>query len=128
MYLQNQNVLVAGLGSTGLSVLHYCAKVGAKVDAYDAAINDELKQRIQQQWQNVQLFSGSLKEALQDKDVLVLSPGISKRQPEIEAFEQAGGQVIGDVAAWIPLSQAILAPLFYKRGWKEMANLLMFGY
>lgn len=98
MYLQNQNVLVAGLGSTGLSVLHYCAKVGAKVDAYDAAINDELKQRIQQQWQNIQLFSGSLKEALQDKDVLVLSPGISKRQPEIEAFEQAGGQVIGDVA------------------------------
>lgn len=98
MYLQDKNVLVVGLGGTGFSVLRYCVKVGAKVAAYDAEISATIQQQMQQSFQDVRLFSGSLKEALQDKEVLVLSPGVSKRQPDIVAFEQAGGKVIGDVA------------------------------
>lgn len=98
MYLNNKKVLVAGMGETGLSVLRYCAYVGAQADAYDAALNETNITRIQQEFPHIHLFSGSLKDALHDKEILVLSPGITKRQPEIRAFEERGGIVLGDVA------------------------------
>ena len=38
--LQNQKVLVAGLGGTGISVLAYCAHIGAEAAGYDAQLSE----------------------------------------------------------------------------------------
>ena len=38
--LHNKKVLVAGLGSTGVSVLAYCAHVGVQAAGYDAHLSD----------------------------------------------------------------------------------------
>ncbi|QMT31084.1 UDP-N-acetylmuramoyl-L-alanine--D-glutamate ligase [Alysiella filiformis] len=98
MMLLNKKILVAGLGGTGLSVLAYCAHIGANAAGYDAQISEKQYADLQEQFPNFPLFSGSLNDVLPDFDVLVLSPGISRRQPEIVAFEQRGGKVLGDVA------------------------------
>lgn len=96
--LQNKKILVAGLGGTGLSVLAYCAHIGATAAAYDAHLSENQAHDLKQQFPQFPTFSGSLKTILADYDVLVLSPGISRRQPEIVEFEQGGGKVLGDVA------------------------------
>lgn len=96
--LQNKKILVAGLGGTGISVLAYCQHIGADAAGYDAKVSDNQMIELKNQFPNFPIFSGSLKEVLSDYDVLVLSPGITRRQPEIVAFEQAGGKVVGDVA------------------------------
>lgn len=96
--LHNKKVLVAGLGSTGVSVLAYCAHVGVQAAGYDAHLSDNQKADLTKKFPQFPLFSGSLKTVLVDYDVLVLSPGMTRRQPEIREFEERGGKVIGDVA------------------------------
>lgn len=96
--LQNQKIVVAGLGGTGVSVLAYCAHIGADAVGFDANLSDQQRADLTKQFPDFPLFSGSLKDALAQRDVLVLSPGITRKQPDIIAFEQRGGKVIGDVA------------------------------
>lgn len=96
--LHNKKILVAGLGGTGVSVLAYCAHIGADAAGYDAQISDNQYADLTQKFPSFPMFSGSLKEALIGRDVLVLSPGITRRLPEIREFEERGGQVLGDVA------------------------------
>lgn len=97
--LKNKKVLVAGLGGTGISVLAYCAYIGADTAGFDANLTDSQRVDLATRFPHFPIFSGSLQDVLQQQyDVLVLSPGITRRQPEIIAFEQRGGWVIGDVA------------------------------
>lgn len=103
MNLQKQNTLVAGLGGTGLSVLRYLAHIGAPAAGYDRCLAEEKKQQLAREFPAFPMFSGSLKDALAGRNVLVLSPGITRRQPEIREFEQHGGTVTGDVAIFAEL-------------------------
>ncbi|ULJ65601.1 UDP-N-acetylmuramoyl-L-alanine--D-glutamate ligase [Wielerella bovis] len=96
--LHNKKVLVAGLGGTGVSVLAYCAHIGVDAAAYDANVSDNQRVDLTDKFPKFPIFSGSLKDALMGYDVLVLSPGITRRQPEIREFEERGGKVLGDVA------------------------------
>ena len=96
--LKNKKVLVAGLGGTGLSVLAYCAHIGVQAAGYDAKLSDTQRANLTEKFPQFPLHSGDLQAALRDYDVLVLSPGITRRQPAIVAFEQRGGKVVGDVA------------------------------
>lgn len=98
MNLLNHKILVAGLGGTGLSVLAYCAHIGADTVGYDAKLSDTQRDDLAQKFPNFPMRSGDLAQALADRDVLVLSPGITRRLPEIVAFEARGGRVLGDVA------------------------------
>ena len=98
MQWENKRILVAGLGDTGRSVLAFGTRIQADMAAYDAMISPEQVQTLHAHFPNVPFFSGSLKDALIGRDILVLSPGMSRYLPEIIAFEQAGGEVLGDVA------------------------------
>ena len=109
MNWQNRHILVAGIGGSGVSMIAYMREAGAAVAAYDENLPPERRSALQERFPNLDCFSGSLKDAL-DKgfDTLALSPGISRRQPEIAAFEARGGRVLGDVE--------ILAQILAKRG------------
>ena len=97
--MNNQKILVAGLGSTGLSILRYLDHIGAsQVAAYDEQLTAERQAELATLFPLFPALSGSLKTALADRTTLILSPGISRRQPEIREFEQRGGVVTGDVA------------------------------
>lgn len=111
--LHNKKILVAGLGSTGLSVLAYCARIKAVAAGYDVQLLPHRREELAQKFPQFPLFSGSLNDVLAEYEVLVLSPGISRRQPEIVAFEARGGKVVGDVA--------ILADLLRQQGSKIIA-------
>ncbi|XXQ69475.1 UDP-N-acetylmuramoyl-L-alanine--D-glutamate ligase [Neisseriaceae bacterium B1] len=113
MMLHNKKVLIAGLGGTGVSVLAYCAHIGADAAGYDAQLSDNQRADLTQKFPTFPMFSGSLKDALIGRDVLVLSPGITRRLPEIREFEQRGGKVVGDVA--------ILADLLHNQSDKIIA-------
>ena len=98
MDLHNQTVLVAGLGGTGMASVRWCVAQGINVAAYDARVSPERAAQWTDEFPSVPLLSGSLAEALAGRDVLLLSPGISRRRAEIIQFEQQGGRVSGDVA------------------------------
>ena len=95
---QNQKILVAGMGGSGISMLDFLRRKGAVVAAYDADFPAAKQAELQQRFPGLACHTGYLKNALAEGfGILALSPGISERTPEIEAFKQAGGRVLGDV-------------------------------
>ena len=114
MNWQNQKILVAGLGGTGVSMIAYLRRAGAQVAAYDADLKPEREAQLTQLFKGLNYHTGRLKDALaQGFDVLALSPGISERAPEIAEFKQNGGRVLGDIE--------ILAHIVKARGDKVIA-------
>ncbi|EGZ51057.1 UDP-N-acetylmuramoyl-L-alanine--D-glutamate ligase [Neisseria wadsworthii] len=98
MNWQNKKILVAGLGGTGVSMIAFLQQQGAQVAAYDACLKPEREAELKQRFNGLSCYAGRLKDALAHGfDILALSPGISERVPEIEAFKQSGGVVLGDV-------------------------------
>ena len=114
MTFQNKKILVAGLGGTGISMIAYLRKNGAEVAAYDAELKPERVSQIGKMFDGLVFYTGRLKDALDNGfDILALSPGISERQPDIEAFKQNGGRVLGDIE--------LLADIVNRRGDKVIA-------
>ena len=76
MNWQNQKILIAGLGGTGVSMIAYLRQNGAEVAAYDANLKPEREAQLTQQFAGLKCYTGSLKDALeQGFDMLALSPG-----------------------------------------------------
>ncbi|MCP1660290.1 UDP-N-acetylmuramoyl-L-alanine--D-glutamate ligase [Neisseria perflava] len=114
MNWQNKKVLVAGLGGTGISMIAFLRGAGAQVAAYDAELKPERVSQIGKMFDGLTFYTGNLKDALDNGfEVLALSPGITERTPEIEAFKQRGGRVVGDIE--------ILAGVLNERGDKVIA-------
>ncbi len=104
---QHQSVLVAGLGSSGQSMLDYLSRAGARVAGYDQQLSPQRQSELAARFPQATWLSGSLETALAvGFDVLALSPGISRRQDAIAAFERGGGEVVGDVEILARLLQA----------------------
>ena len=114
MNWKKQKILVAGMGGTGMSVLAYLHAQGADVAAYDEKLSAERESELQTRFAGIECHTGRLKDALAHGfDILALSPGISERQPDIEAFKQNGGRVLGDIE--------LLADIVNRRGDKVIA-------
>lgn len=107
MNWQNQKILVAGLGGSGVSMIAYLRQAGADVAAYDAALTPERGAQLAQLFPGLACYTGRLNGALaKGFDILALSPGISERQPEIEAFKKNGGEVLGDIEIFARIANA----------------------
>lgn len=97
-----QNVVVVGLGITGLSVVKHLVKYQphCTVKVIDTRDNPPGKESLPQ---NVELHSGSWQtEWLAQADLVVANPGIALATPEIQAVLARGGVVVGDIElfAW----------------------------
>ena len=96
--LDGRKVIVLGLGDTGLSMARWVAARGARVTVADtraappqaAALSRELPQAV--------IECGGLREgSLRTADLIAISPGVDRRQPEIAAAIKRGTPVAGDV-------------------------------
>ena len=103
---QGKKIVVAGLGSSGLSMLRFFVAQGCSVCAYDAKITDERRAYIAAELPTVTFADGDLAAALVGAEVLALSPGVPSRQEAIAAFSAQGGVVLGDVVVFAQLAAA----------------------
>lgn len=95
----SKKVLVLGMGCTGISMLEFLTQAGANVAGYDAKLIEDTRQQLTMRFQ-IPLYTNSLSSIPDffDYDILALSPGVSPQQPEVIAFKQAGGMIMGDIA------------------------------
>lgn len=100
---QNKNIVVAGLGSSGVSMLRFFQSQECNVCGYDAKLSEQRRADIQVQCPEIELLDGDLASALQDADILAVSPGFPSRQAEVKAFAARGGVVVGDVEIFAQL-------------------------
>lgn len=97
MPYQDKKVTVIGLGKTGLSCVDFLFKQGAKIRVIDTRANPPGVAQLAQKAE-IPLHTGGLNvDWLLDSDIIVISPGLAVKTPEIQTALQAGVEVIGDI-------------------------------
>ncbi|SNR63923.1 UDP-N-acetylmuramoylalanine--D-glutamate ligase [Methylobacillus rhizosphaerae] len=98
LQLKDKQVLVLGLGDTGLSALRWLKRQGAHLSAADTRKSPAGLEIMQQELPEVRVHLGPLDAAIfQNIELVVISPGVPLAEPEIQAAIQRGIPVVGDV-------------------------------
>ena len=117
MQLKNKNVLVLGLGDTGLSVLRWLASLPlqnqpAKLSVADTRLGIDTN-KIKAELPNLVIHLGDYQTALfKQADLIVISPGVPQSTAAVQAAKKAGVKVLGDVelfAQFRPKSSKVIA-------------------
>lgn len=94
----NKQVLVLGLGETGLSVLRWLDSHGARLAVADTREAPPGLEFLHKELPQVEVYLGPYgKEAFFNADIIIASPGVPLNQPLIQAAMQRGIQVVGDI-------------------------------
>lgn len=113
MQLKDKQVLVLGLGETGLSALRWLNGQGARLSVADTRENPPGVETLKAELPQVILHTGAFTAAIfAGKDLVVSSPGIALSEPEIQAAIARGVAVVGDVelfAQYRPASAKVIA-------------------
>ncbi|WP_439294781.1 UDP-N-acetylmuramoyl-L-alanine--D-glutamate ligase [Lonepinella sp. BR2882] len=92
---KNKNVTVIGLGKTGLSCVDFLVRKQAQVRVIDTRANPTGAEQL---GADIPLHTGGLNQQwLLDSDLIVISPGLAVKTPEIQTALSAGVEVVGDI-------------------------------
>jgi UDP-N-acetylmuramoylalanine--D-glutamate ligase len=108
--LSGKQVLVLGLGDTGLSCARWLAARGAKVSVADTRAAPPHAARLAEWLPEVPLYTGPFDDAgLQSAEMLVVSPGLPLTEPAVARAVAAGVEVVGDVELFARAIRALNA-------------------
>jgi len=95
---QGRNVLVLGLGETGLSCIRWLARHGARLAAADTRAAPPALGAVRREHPQLRVALGPLDaQLLAGVDTVVASPGLALREPFLRAAAARGIEVVGDV-------------------------------
>ncbi|MGZ5046248.1 MAG: UDP-N-acetylmuramoyl-L-alanine--D-glutamate ligase [Usitatibacter sp.] len=98
MEWHGKNVLVLGLGDTGLSSLRWLARRGARLRAADTREAPPSLGALRAELPEVRVSLGAFDASLlEGVDAVVASPGVALREPVLRAALERGIEVAGDV-------------------------------
>ncbi|MFL9709287.1 UDP-N-acetylmuramoyl-L-alanine--D-glutamate ligase [Methylobacillus sp. Pita1] len=98
LQLKDKQVLVLGLGDTGLSALRWLARQGARLSVADSRELPPGLDAVKQEFPGIAVHLGPFAEdAFQGAELIVASPGVPLAEPQIQAAIKRGVQVVGDV-------------------------------
>ena len=101
--------IIVGLGKTGLSCVRYLTKQGFDVAVVDSRMSPPGLEELQQHFPDVPVSLGEFDaEVLLQADELIVSPGVSLREPAIANCLRHGVKVIGDIELF---ARAVNAPV-----------------
>lgn len=98
MYFGNQKFLVAGMSRSGEASARFLIERGAKVYVFDDVITDAVRRTVAMLEKDgaFPVSAENLQTAVEECDVLVLSPGIPIDNSLPKAFRKAGKAIIGE--------------------------------
>ncbi|MBN26340.1 MAG: UDP-N-acetylmuramoyl-L-alanine--D-glutamate ligase [Alteromonadaceae bacterium] len=115
--LANKNIIVVGLGLTGLSCVTFLLAKGANVSAMDTRADLNVSV-------NVPVFLGELDSTrLCSADMLVVSPGLSLQTAAIQEAIEAGVQVVGDIELFAMFNNTPVLAVTGSNGKSTVATL-----
>ncbi len=96
--LHGRKALVVGLGLTGASCVRHLLKLGYAVTGVDTRAQPPQFDELRREFPKLALYVGGFDERLfHDPGLLVVSPGVSVKEPAIAQAVAAGAQLIGDI-------------------------------
>jgi UDP-N-acetylmuramoylalanine--D-glutamate ligase len=126
MFDTTRRTLVVGLGKTGLSVARFLSQRGVPVAIVDSRENPPALESLRSELPaDVALFLGGFKpEAFERAEQVIVSPGVSVKEPLIAAVAARGVPVIGDVELFAQLITAPVVAITGSNGKSTVTTLL----
>jgi len=122
---QATNCLIIGLGLTGLSCAKFLVKHDIDVAVMDTRELPPALAELQQDFPEVVVKTGSLDiEWMKQADMIVLSPGVDPRLPEIVAAKEAGVEMVGDIELFARYANAPIVAITGSNGKSTVTTLL----
>ena len=113
MELNDKQVLVLGLGDTGLSALRWLARQGARLSVADTRAVPPGLDVVKAELPQVTTHCGPFaRDVFETAELIVASPGVPLAEPEIQAAIARGTPVVGDVELFAqhkPASAKVIA-------------------
>ncbi len=111
--LKDKQVLVLGLGDTGLSALRWLHRQGARLSVADTREIPPGIATLESELPSVKLHTGVFTETVfNDAEIIVISPGVPMAEPMVQNALKRGVPVVGDVelfAQYKPASAKVIA-------------------
>lgn len=96
--LQDKQVLVLGLGDTGLSALRWLKRQGARLSVADTRAHPPGLETVEREFRGMPIHLGPFSpEVFEQAQWIVASPGVPLAEPEVQAALRRGIPVVGDV-------------------------------
>lgn len=94
----DKQVLVLGLGETGLSVLRWLSAQGAILSVADTRESPPGLEFLHKELPQVKVYLGPFEaRAFASAELIVASPGVPLSEPQVQAAMQRGVKVVGDI-------------------------------
>jgi len=123
--LSHKNCLIVGLGQTGLSCARFLADRALSVAVMDTREQPPALSLLQQDYPQVLIKTGGLdRDWLLQADMIILSPGVDPRLPEIRAAREAGIEMIGDIELFARYVDAPVVAITGSNGKSTVTTLL----
>jgi len=116
---------VVGLGATGFSVVRYLRARGLEVSVVDSHAKPILADRLATEYPEVQTVYGTLDcVEIDEAKLLVVSPGLSLKQAELQQAKSKGAILIGDIELFLQENQAPVIAITGSNGKSTVTTLV----
>lgn len=97
--IKDKKVLVVGMGKSGIAAIQAMLKLGAKVTVQDSKKEEEIDGQLLNflTGKGLNLCLGAVPEDMSQFDMLILSPGVDPELPFIEAAQNFGAEIVGEL-------------------------------
>ena len=119
------HVLVVGLGETGLSCIRHLAGSQRRVVAMDSREHPPRRAMVESEFPQVEVRHGGFDTSMVDTAaVIVVSPGVSVREPALQAAAVRGVPIIGDIELFARASDAPAIAITGSNGKSTVTSLV----
>lgn len=123
--LLHKRVLVVGLGKTGMSCARYLSQQGVEVAITDSRDHPPALDELQETYPDIAVFvSGFNPEAFKRATCLIVSPGISLREPLIAEARARGAEIVGDIELFARNANAPVVAITGSNGKSTVTSLV----
>jgi len=121
----DKQVVVVGLGKTGLSCVRYLSQFGCRVIVMDSRLVPPNLSELNNNFPNVSTILGRFdQEVLCRVDEIILSPGVALASEEIQAAISVGVRVRGDIDLFVEAAKAPVVAITGSNGKSTVTTLL----
>ncbi len=123
-FLQKR-ILIVGLGATGLSCARFLNAQGAEIAVTDSRAAPPSLATLREELPDIAVFVGGFDaEAFARADCLVVSPGVSLREPLIVEARARGVEILGDVEIFAHYAKAPVIAITGSNGKSTVTTLV----
>lgn len=125
MAKNNSCKIILGLGKTGVSCARYLIKQGCQIAIADSRLNPPNLAQFKQEFPGVKIYLGGFDyNILSQADELIISPGVSNKEPTIAACIKAGISVISDIELFVRAARAPIIAITGSNGKSTVTSLV----